>query len=204
MTRGHRRSVLSAVLAGYGFVCVACTQSGELISSSTGLVVPAKVEPRPAESYLTLGNRLLAAGEPDLAMKAFLRSMSVDGITAPALTGAGIAYEQQGLLTAARQYFEQASQMAPNSMIAHNNLGVVLFKLKEYYLARNEFRSAFALSNGTSEMAERNLNRTEAMIAAMETIPETDLAISHGVISLGGGEYRLVELDAPKTDAMAE
>jgi Flp pilus assembly protein TadD len=120
------------------------------------------------------------------------------------MTGAGIAYQQQGLLTVARRHFEQALQLAPNSVIAHNNLGVVLYQLEEYYPARDEFRTAFALSNGTSEMAERNLNRAEATIAAIEMVPETDQAVSHDVIRLGGGEFRLVEAPSPETDAMAE
>jgi len=130
--------------------------------------------------------------------------MNNDGISAEALTGAGIAYQQQGLLTSARRSLEQASLLAPNSVMVHNNLGVVLFQQKEYYLARDEFRSAFALSNGTSEMAERNLNRVEAKIAEIEMIPETDQAITYEVIRLGSGEFRLKELASPESDAMAE
>jgi hypothetical protein len=53
-------------------------------------------------------------------------------------------------------------------------------------------------------MAERNLNRAEATIAAIEMVPETDQAVSHDVIRLGGGEFRLVEAASPETDAMAE
>jgi Tfp pilus assembly protein PilF len=115
-----------------------------------------KTEPPQPASFLSIGNRMLTANEPDLAMKAFLGSMSVEGITVEALTGAGIAAKQQGLLKSARRYFEQASKLAPGSVLAHNNLGVVLYIMKEYYPARNEFRSAFALSSGRSEIAERN------------------------------------------------
>ena len=155
-------------------------------------------------SYLSLGKRMLAAREPDLAMKAFLTSMSTDGISAEAMTGAGIAAQQQGLLTSARRYFERARRLAPDSVIAHNNLGVVLYKLKEYYPARNAFRRAYALSNGKSEMAERNLNRAEATIARMEKIPKTDPAISHDVIRLGTSEFRLIETASPEVDVTAE
>ena len=200
----HPVALLFASLAVSGCAPLGAVPSDSVPVAATLLEAPVTVEPRRAETYLSVGKRLLAAGEPDLAIKAFLRSINNEGVSAQAMTGAGIGYQRQGLLTTARRYFEQATRLAPNSTITHNNLGVVLYKLKEYYPARNEFRSAFALSNGTSEMAERNLNRTETMIAAIETIPETDLAISHGVINLGGGEYRLVELDAPTTDPMAE
>jgi Flp pilus assembly protein TadD len=151
-----------------------------------------------------LGNRLLAAREPDLAMKAYLTSMNVEGISAEAMTGAGIAAQQQGLLTSARRYFEQARRLAPDSATVHNNLGVVLYMLKEYYPARNAFRTAYALSGGRSEMAERNLNRAEVTIALLEGAPETDPAISHEVIRLGTSEFRIMEAAAPEADVMVE
>jgi hypothetical protein len=47
---------------------------------------------------------------------------------------------------------------------------VVLYQMKEYYTARDEFRSAFAISSGKSEMAALNLNRAEATIASIEEI----------------------------------
>ena len=139
-----------------------------------------------------------------MAMKAFLTSMNVEGISAEAMTGAGIAAQQQGLLTSARRYFEQARRLAPDSATAHNNLGVVLYMLKEYYPARDAFRTAYALSVGRSEMAERNLNRAEAAIARTKEIQKTNPAISHEVIRLGSSEFRLIESASPEADEMAE
>lgn len=203
MQWGHR-AFLSVVLVGYGLIGVGCVQPDSVTVDATTLATPENVKPKPAETYLSLGHRLLAAREPDLAMKAFLTSMNVEGISASAVTGAGIAFEQQGLLSGARRYFEQAVQLAPNSVIAHNNLGVALYRLREYYPARDEFRSAFALSSGTSETAVRNLNRTEAMIAVLETSEDAEQPISHEVVNLGGGEFRLVEIAPPEADVMAE
>jgi Flp pilus assembly protein TadD len=155
-------------------------------------------------SYLSQGNRLLAAREPDLAMKAFLNSMSAEGISAEAMTGAGIAAQQQGLLTAARRYFTQASELDPNSVVAHNNLGVVLYMMNEYYPARDEFRSAYAISSGKSAMAERNLNRAEATIASFEEIPETDPTISQEEIRRGNGAFQPIETASPEVGVIAE
>ena len=81
---------------------------------------------------------------------------------------------------------------------------VLLYMLKEYYPARNAFRRAFALSNGESKMAERNLNRVEATIAQIEEIPATNPAISHDVIRLGTSEFRLIETASREADVMAE
>ncbi|MFQ5565831.1 MAG: hypothetical protein ACE5EU_05655, partial [Paracoccaceae bacterium] len=122
-----------AVLIASVFLAGACTQPDDATGGAT-------VSEAPVRSYLSLGKRMLAAREPDLAMKAFLTSMSVEGVSAEAMTGAGIAAQRQGLLTSARRYFEQARTLAPDSIVAHNNLGVVLYMLKEYYPARNAFR----------------------------------------------------------------
>jgi Flp pilus assembly protein TadD len=189
MMPARRRGLLLAVLTATVLFCGACTEptihttseiSGSGISgpevAGTEVAGPemtrsAQPDPQQSKSYLSQGNRFLASREPDLAMKAFLGSMSVDGISAEAMTGAGIAAQQLGLLKAARRYLTQASELDPGSVAAHNNLGVVLYKMKEYYTARNEFRSAFAISSGKSEMAALNLNRAEATIASIEEIP---------------------------------
>jgi Tfp pilus assembly protein PilF len=199
-----RRGSLSGALFLVGLAVSSCVSPGFHPVSATLSETPVAVEPKRAETYLSVGKRLLAAREPDLAIKAFQRSINNEGVSAQAMTGAGIGYQRMGLLTTARRYFEQATFLAPNSTITHNNLGVVLYQMKEYYLARDEFRTAFAISNGASEMAESNLNRTEAIIAAIELAPETDQAISHDVIRLGGGEFQLVDADLPEVDAMAE
>ena len=197
MRQPGRRGFLPAVLIISGLLAGACTQR-------EGATAGATMREVPAGSYLALGKRMLAAREPDLALDAFLISMSVDGISAEAMTGAGIASQRQGLLTSAQRYFEQARELAPESIIAHNNLGVVLYMLKEYYPARNSFRRAFALSDGKSEMVERNLQRVEETIALIEEVPATNPAISHDVIRLGTSEFRLIETVSPEADVMAE
>ena len=182
--------------------CGACTEPFNTATSEVS--APQKSAPQQPVSYLSQGNRLLAAREPDLAMKAFISSMSADGISAEAMTGAGIAAQQLGLLNAARRYFTQATELDPVSVVAHNNLGVVLYKMKEYYPARDEFRSAFAISSGKSEMAVRNLNRAEATIASFEKVPETDPTLSQEEIRRENGEFQPIDLASPDVEAMAE
>jgi Tfp pilus assembly protein PilF len=190
----------AALLIATGLVSGACAVPINAAGPESKIIS----EPGQPASFLSLGNRMLAAREPDLAMKAFLSSMSVEGISVEAMTGAGIAAKQQGLLKSARRYFEQASKLAPDSVLAHNNLGVVLYMMKEYYPARNEFRSAFALSSGRSGIAERNLNRAEAKIARIEKTPEMGSIISQETIRREDGEIRPVESASNEADAMAE
>ena len=151
-------------------------------------------------AFIELGRSLLASGEPELAYNAFLASIRVDGISADALIGAGIAVRKQGLLTQARRYFEKALELEPDSVSANNNLGVVLLHLREYYPARDAFRVAYAVSSGTSEVAERNLNRVEAVIAEIELAGQEDPNVSHRVVRLGSGVFRIT----PKEETPAE
>ncbi len=164
---------------------------------------PPTVSTRRGETYMSLGARLLYAREPELAQRAFTASLSHEGITAEALTGIAIALQQQGMATAARRYLEQARERAPTSVTANNNLGVVLFGLKEYYRARDAFRAAFALSSGTDEIAERYLNETEELIAQIEETGELDPAVIYRVERLGSSQFRLVGMETPAPELAA-
>jgi tetratricopeptide (TPR) repeat protein len=125
--------------------------------------------PEPETSWLDLGRKLLAADQPDQARDAFIRSLRVEGVTAAALTGAGVAAEQQGMLTEARRHFEAARRRAPRSVTAHLNLGAVLYRMGELRAARRAFEAALKLSGGASEAAARNIAISEAAIRRAET-----------------------------------
>ena len=178
-----------------------------LLLAATALAACA-AQDRPAEpqqtaapgAYLVHGKRLLAINEPEAAFDAFMASIRVDGVSAEALVGAGIAAQKQGLLTASRRYLEQAARIDPASVAAHNDLGVVLFLLKEYYPARDAFRVAFALSSGTSEIAERNLNRADAVVAEIEQAGQEDPEISHRVVRLGTSAFRITPVGEPPAE----
>ena len=147
--------------------------------------------PTPTGSYLDLGRALLQQSRIDLAYDAFIRSIRIEGTTAAAFTGAGIAAERQGLLSEARSFFEKARAQAPNSVLAHNNLGAVHFRLGEYHAARRAFQAAFALSSGKNEIAARNLNVAEL---AIEREGENGANLARNPIQLqrmGSGAYKL-------------
>jgi len=189
---------LSAILSAAGLALAGCAESGPLANLEARPDNPVVSAPAPANGgYLAMGKRLLASDEPELAYDAFLASIRTEGLTAEALTGAGIASEKQGLLTEARRYFERALTLDPESLAANNNLGVVLFRLKEYYPARDAFRAAFALSSGQNDIAERNLNRVEEVVAQIEEAEKSDPAASYRVVRLGTREFRITP--APET-----
>ncbi|MEM7056285.1 MAG: tetratricopeptide repeat protein [Pseudomonadota bacterium] len=152
---------------------------------------PRLTEPR--TSYLDLGRQYLRAGEVAQAKAAFVRSMRVEGYTAAALTGAGLAAERQGLLTEARRFFERAKAKAPGSVLAHNNLGAVLYRMGEYHAAKQAFQAAFALSSGTSRVATHNLALSELAIrkALDDNPPEVPNPLP--LQREGSGEYRILD-----------
>lgn len=189
MNPTRRRKFLRATLVSFVLLSGACALQSGVVTPEK----PAQAEAAQAVSHLSRGKFFLTAGEPDLAMKEFIASMSVDGISVAALTGAGIAARQQGLLTSAQRYFEQARSLDPLSVAANNNLGVVLYMLKEYYPAQNAFKIAYALSSGTSETAARNLNRADATIARIEGLSQTDLAAGQNQTPLGANEFEFDE-----------
>lgn len=115
-----------------------------------------------------MGRQLLSSNQPNLAQDAFIRSIRIEGLSAEALNGAGLASEKLGLLNDARRYFERAAKVDPNSVTAQNNLGAVLYRLGEYHAAKRAFQSAFALSSGTSRVAQQNIGLSDQAILREE------------------------------------
>ena len=152
---------------------------------------PAPTLPQAEGTYLNMGRNLLASNQVELAHDAFIRSIQIEGPTAAALTGAGLAAERQGLLRDARRFFERARLLDPNSVMVHNNLGATLYRLGEYHEARQAFQAAFALSSCRSQVAEHNLGLSELAIRRQEN---RDLAVAANPFSvqrLGSGVYTL-------------
>lgn len=184
MTWMRRRGLPTGLLMLAGLAMSACAASDPATKSGS----------EAGQRYLALGRELLAANEPALAMRAFTTSLGVEGISAPALTGAGIAAQRQGLLGAARDYFERARDVAPRSVVTHSNLGSVLLALKDYHGARAEFRSALMLSGDADQPAlERQLARAELAIAERESTDRMDPAATQRVVRLGSDSFRLTE-----------
>ena len=162
-------------------------------------VVPAPAQVSDLPEYrargataLSLGLALLRADQPDRAHAAFVRALRSGRHRAAALAGAGLAAERQGLMTRARDYFEAAAELAPESDTVQNNLGVVLYRLGQYGAAHRAFRTAFALSSGRNRAAERNMLRAAAAVEARTRHRDPDAR--HAVERRGDSEYVLVAL----------
>jgi len=106
---------------------------------------------------MTVGHRLMEAGEYELALKAYLRGAGEQGINADVLSGIGSANLKLGRLGQAEKILRRALELDPDFVPALNNLGVVLMEQDNYGEARVMFQRAFALDSGETDSIRENL-----------------------------------------------
>ncbi len=106
---------------------------------------------------LIVGHRLMAAGEYELALKAYLRAAAEHGINADVLSALGSANLKLGRLGQAETLLRRAVKMDERFVPAWNNLGVVLMERGETAEAARVFRIAFGLDSGQSADIRENL-----------------------------------------------
>ena len=145
---------------------------------------------------LIVGHRLLAAGEGELALKAYYRAVAKNGLTVDALSAIGSANLALGRLNQAEKNLRDAIELDETFVPAWNNLGVTLIETRRIPEAVEIFRRAFALDSGQTPEIRDNLS------LALETqdkirygsIPE-EVIINFALVRRGNGEYLL--LSAP-------
>jgi len=110
-----------------------------------------------AVDQVTVGNRLMAAGQYELALEAFTRAALEQGMTAQILTSLGTANLGLRRVGQAEPLLRRAVKEDPEWPVAWNNLGVYLMETGEYAEASQVFQRAFALDNGESDAIRDNL-----------------------------------------------
>ncbi|TCP41671.1 tetratricopeptide repeat protein [Rhodovulum marinum] len=136
----------------------ACQPSGGLGPGYQGLPPPPGTpEITEAVDGLIVGHRLMAAGEYELALKAYYRAAADQGMTADVLSAVGSANLRLGRLGQAETQLRRALDQDDRFVPAWNNLGVVLMEKGEVGEARRVFETAFALDSGHSDDIRQNL-----------------------------------------------
>ncbi len=147
----------TAVLA----VVASCTDTG-----ATGGPFAPGVDPNAGPvDEVAIGNRLMAAGEYELALESFTRAALAEGMTAEILTSIGTANLGLRRLGQAEPLLREAVEKDPDWPVAWNNLGVLLMATGEYPEAAQVFQHAYALDNGESDAIRDNLR---SALAKME------------------------------------
>lgn len=140
---------------------------------------------------LLVGHRLMEAGEYEMALKAYMRAASEEGINADVLSAVGSANLHLGRLGQAEAMLRRALEMEPGNVPALNNLGVVLMERGKDGEARSVFQQAFALDSGESDSIRENLRlaiaRTESAV-----YPEQQEEPRFSLVRRGQGEFVLL------------
>jgi Flp pilus assembly protein TadD len=118
---------------------------------------PGTPEVTQAVDGLIVGHRLMAAGEYELALKAYYRAAGEQGITVDVLSALGSANLKLARLGQAETLLRQALELDETFVPAWNNLGVTLMEQGHTAEARNVFRTAFGLDRGLSNEIRENL-----------------------------------------------
>ncbi len=106
---------------------------------------------------LGCGHLLVAAGEYDLALRAYTRDASQQGLNVDTVSALGSASLRLGRLGQAETLLRRAVDEDPTFAAAWNNLGVILMERGKIPEAAQIFRRAFATDNGNSDEIRDNL-----------------------------------------------
>ena len=142
-------------------VALAACSSGGFGTSNDPVGVPGVAGESDVDG-LIVGHRLMAAGEYELALKAYTRAAAQQGLNVDTLSALGSANLRLGRLGQAESLLRRATEQEPDFPAAWNNLGVILLEKGEYGEASEVFRRAFATDNGNSEQNRQNLARALA------------------------------------------
>ncbi|WP_157966289.1 tetratricopeptide repeat protein [Oceanibium sediminis] len=139
---------------------------------------------------LTLGHRLMAAGEYELALDSYYRAGAEKGLTVDVLSAIGSAQLRLGRLGQAERTLRTAIDKNDRFVPAWNALGIVLYSQGKTGEAREAFRVAFALDSGQSPEIAANLNAVDAKLQSVtqETPEQTDFRL----VRRGNGRYLLL------------
>lgn len=139
---------------------------------------------------LVVGHRLMASGQYELALRAYLRAAGDRGLDVDVMSAIGSANLKLGRLGQAEQILRRAVALDETFVPAWNNLGVVLMEQDNYGEAERVFRMAFALDSGQSAEIRDNLRLALAKLKNPDTIigNESDFAL----VRRGTGDYLIL------------
>ena len=179
-------------LAILAMALAACDTTGGLSQSDDSPFAPASAtgDLDDAVDGLTVGHRLMASGQYELALKAYLRAAATEGINVDVLSAIGSANLQLGRLGQAEQILRRAIELDETFPPAWNNLGVVLMERGEYGEASRTFRVAFALDSGRSAEIRENLRLAMAKLGDPEYSDDEEEAFR--LVRRGPGFFQIL------------
>ena len=180
---------ITVLLVAAGFLA-ACQPTGGLPAKGASPFAPSGPGRGEAVDGLIVGHRLMAAGEYELALKAYYRAAAEQGVTVDTLSAIGSANLRLGRLGQAETLLRRAVKEDETFVPAWNNLGVVLMETGKYGEASRVFRTAFALDSGQTDAIRENLRLALAKIEEPSYDPANTGEFS--LVRRGHGQYLLL------------
>lgn len=179
---------ITVFLVAAGFLA-ACQPTGGLPANGDSPFAPGPARGEAVDG-LIVGHRLMAAGEYELALKAYYRAAGERGMTVDTLSAIGSANLRLGRLGQAETLLRRAVKADETFVPAWNNLGVVLMETGKYAEASRVFRTAFALDSGQTDSIRENLRLALAKVKK----PSYDVADTgeFSLVRRGHGQYLLL------------
>ncbi|MEX0969008.1 MAG: tetratricopeptide repeat protein [Paracoccaceae bacterium] len=179
-----------ALAAVFGLLA-ACMPSERIRTERQGPPPPpGTVRITEAVDGLQVGHNMMAAGEYQLALDAYVRGIEEHGLNADVLSAIGSANLRLGRLNQAVGYLERAVELDDAFAAAWNNLGVIYIALNRLPQARGAFERAFALDNGDSDEIRQNLVLALSLLG--DTSQETADDVQFLLVRRGAGRYLLL------------
>lgn len=169
-----------------------CASSTKLGTASDGVFAPGldtrAAARQGAADEVDVGHRLIAAGEYELALRAFSRAALQRGETdAEILAGMGTANLGLGRLGQSERLLRLAVEKEADWPELWNNLGVVLMERGAAREAAQIFRKAFAMDNGQSDSIRDNLRL--ALSKTEKSVNNSNEANDYKLVRRGSGDY---------------
>ena len=168
----------------------ACGNTGGFGARGDSPFAPAVDRREDAVDGLLVGHRLMAAGEYELAIRAYLRAAAEQGTTVDVLSALGSANLRLGRLGQAEDLLRRALEQDREFVPALNNLGVVLIEQGEVAEASQIFRAAVAADSGESDSIRANLALALSKLenSSYPSPQNTNFAL----VRRGTGDYRIL------------
>lgn len=177
-----------------GLSLIACEdQQNALENQRVGLRAPAGTpKVKEAVDGLIVGHRLMAAGEYEIALKAYGRASQEHGFNADVLSALGAANLKLGRVGQAETFLRAAVEQDDSFAAAWNNLGVILSNQDKAKEAERTFRLAFALDSGRSDEIRANLNRAIAKLEDEQYVASKEKE-KFELVRRGNGRFLLLQ-----------
>ena len=185
-----RGALIAFVVAG---LCAACTPDAATRLQTDPLTPPGVAKGGPEVDPFVVADRLMAAGEYELALASYQRAEADQGPSAEltqAMAGANI---RLGRLRQAETALRGLLAADPQNPMLWNDLGVVLMEKGETGEAMLVFRKAFALDSGETREIRDNLRVSLAKLEKPEYTNENNEAFA--LVRRGNGVFTLSEQD---------